>query len=62
MVTTMLLRDFSRRTTEVTRLVAEGDVILGRRDPYPSTRERHEREVKGFSHRSGPDRPAQGAS
>ncbi|GAA3622516.1 hypothetical protein GCM10022223_44350 [Kineosporia mesophila] len=51
MVTTVPLSDFSRRTTEVTKLVAEGDVILGRRDAadlYLSTRERHEREVRGL--------------
>lgn len=51
MVTTVPLSDFSRRTTEVTKLVAEDDVILGRRDAadlYLSTRERHEREVKGL--------------
>jgi hypothetical protein len=51
MVTVVPLSDFSRRTTEITRLVAEGDVILGRRDAadlYLSTRERHDREVRGL--------------
>jgi hypothetical protein len=49
--TTVPLSDFSRRTTEVTALVAQNDVILGRRDAadlYLSTRERHEGEVRGL--------------
>jgi len=51
MAMTVPLSDLSRRTTEVTALVAEGDVILGRRDAadlYLSTVERHEREAYGL--------------
>jgi hypothetical protein len=45
------LSDLSRRTTEITALVADNDLILGRRDAadlYLSTFERHEREVRGL--------------
>jgi hypothetical protein len=51
MAITVPLSDFSRRTTEITKLLAESDVILGRRDAadlYLSTRERHEREARGL--------------
>jgi hypothetical protein len=51
MATTVPLSDLSRRTTEVTALLADGDVILGRRDAadlYLSTVERHDREVRGL--------------
>jgi hypothetical protein len=48
---TVPMSDLSRRTTEITALLDDDDVILGRRDAadlYLSTRERHEREVQGL--------------
>ena len=48
---TVPLSDLSRRTTEITALLDDDDIILGRRDAadlYLSTRERHEREVQGL--------------
>jgi hypothetical protein len=48
---TVPMSDLSRRTTEITAMLDEDDVVLGRRDAadlYLSTRERHEREVQGL--------------
>jgi hypothetical protein len=48
---TVPLSDLLRQTSEVTSMLADGDLILARRDAddlYLSTRDRHEREARGL--------------
>ena len=48
---TVPMSDLSRRTTEVTALLNDDDIVLSRRDAddlYLSTRARHDREARGL--------------